>query len=147
MIANRTTSIESSKTVGEIQQMLASANASRVMIDYEDQEPSAVLFQLANGEQKLAFRMPCNWEGVLAALKKDRKYPDRLKSPEQAKRVAWRGVRDWLRVQLSFVEAGNASMHEIMVPWLITSDGTTVSTRIFSGTSGLLALPDRRGDS
>lgn len=68
-----------------------------------------------------------------------------MKTPEQAKRVAWRVLRDWIRAQLSLVEAGNATIHEVMVPWMITNDGTTVSERLFSGQSGLLALPAPKG--
>jgi hypothetical protein len=141
-IANRTTSIDSSKTVGEIQAMLAASNATSLMIDYSDGQPTAVTFELRTGSQSLHFRLPCNWQGVLAALKRDKKYPDRLKTEEQAKRVAWRVLKDWLRAQLSIVEAGNTTLHEVMVPWLVTDDGSTVATRLFSGTSGLLALPD-----
>lgn len=141
MIANRTTSIESAKTVGEIQAMLATAKASALMIDYEDGQPCAVAFQLRSGEQSLTFRLPCNWKGVLHALQRDKGYPRGMKTPEQAKRVAWRVLKDWLRAQLSLVEAGNSTIHEVMVPWMITNDGTTVAARLFSGQSGLLALP------
>ncbi len=147
MIANRTTSIDAGKTVREIQQMLAAAHASSLMIDYELGQPSALSFQLRSGEQVLSFRLPCSWEGVLACLKRDKTTPQRLKSADQAKRVAWRVLRDWLRAQLSLVEAGNSTIQEVFVPWMITNDGQTVATRLFSGTSGLLALPDRRSDS
>lgn len=147
MIANKTTQIDASKTVGEIQQMLASARASSLMIDYEDGQPSALAFQLAQGDQSLSFRLPCNWQGILAALKRDKKYPQRLKNADQAKRVSWRVLRDWLRAQLTLVEAGASSLQEVMVPWMITNDGTTVSHRLFSGKSGLLLLPGpREGD-
>ena len=145
MIANKTTTVEATKTVGEIQAMLATARASSILTEYDNGEPSALSFQLRAGEQSLAFRLPCNWAGVLAALKKDKGYPQRLKCHEQAKRVAWRVLRDWLRAQLSLVEAGNTTIHEVMVPWLITNDGTTVSERLFSGNSGLLALTHQNG--
>ena len=145
MIANRTTTIDAEKTISAIQRMLAAARASSLRIDYEDGQPCALSFQLTSGGQLLAFRLPCNWQGTLRALRCDRGYPTRLKTPEQAKRVAWRVLRDWLRAQLSLVEAGASTIHEVFVPWLITDDGTTVAARLFSGSSGLLALPDRRG--
>lgn len=144
MIANRTTQIDATKTVGEIQAMLAAARASSLMIDYEDGQPSALAFQLTQGDQSLSFRLPCNWQGILAALKRDKKYPQRLKNPDQAKRVSWRVLRDWMRAQLTLVEAGASTMQEVMVPWLITNDGTTVAHRLFSGESGMLALPAPR---
>lgn len=147
MIANRTTTVAATKTVSEIQQLLTAAGATSIMIDYETGEPSALAFQLTANSQPLAFRLPCNWQGVLAALKKEPGYPARMKTAQQAKMVAWRVLRDWLRAQLSLVEAGNTTIREVMVPWLITNDGTTVANRLFSGKSGLLALTDNREEN
>lgn len=141
MIANRTTSISPHKSVAEIQGMLADARASSLMIDFDNGQPTAISFCLTRDGHSLAFRLPCNWEGTLAAMKRDKKCEARLRNPEQAKRVAWRVLRDWLRAQLTMVEAGASTIHEVMTPWMITDDGTTVAARLFSGPSGLIGLP------
>lgn len=144
MIANKTTSIAATKTVSDIQAMLAHVGAKSIMIDFTDSQPSAIAFQITRENHVLSFRLPCNWQGILAALTRDKKVPRRLVNADQARRVAWRVVRDWLRAQLTLIEAGSSSIEEVMLPWAITSDGTTVSERLFSGNTGILALPAPR---
>lgn len=121
--------------------MLASVRASSLMIDYTDGKPDAIAFQLKRGDQPIAFRLPVNWQGIMAAMKKDKSIPRRLICEDQARRVSWRVVRDWLRAQLTLIEAGAATIEEVMLPWAVTSDGTTVAQRMLSGPNGFLALP------
>jgi hypothetical protein len=50
-ILNYTTKIDAKKTVGEIQDILASHGASKIMIDYENSVPIAITFQVnTNGQ-------------------------------------------------------------------------------------------------
>jgi hypothetical protein len=140
VIANRNTTVPAIKTVGEIQMMLAAIRADAIVINYENGEPSAIAFRLIREGQSISFRLPSNWQGILQALKRDKKIPKRLLTADQAKRVSWRVLRDWLRAQLSLIEAGASTIEEVMLPWAITDDGTTVSSRILSGQAGLLAF-------
>jgi hypothetical protein len=114
------------------------------MIDYAEGKPEAIAFKMNRGDQPIAFRLPANWQGVLAAMKKDKTIPRRLVCEDQARRVSWRVVRDWLRAQLTLIEAGTASIEEVMLPWAVTSDGTTVSQRILGSPNGFLALPNKK---
>jgi hypothetical protein len=142
VIANRNTTVSAQKTVGEIQLMLASAGVSGTLIEYgPDAIPARIAFQIACNEQKLSFKLPCNWQGVLNALKRERGGISKsLLTPEHAQRVAWRIIKDWLRAQLSLIEAGTSTIQEVMLPWAITTDGTTVSERVFSGGTDFLRL-------
>lgn len=142
MIANRTTTISCEKTVGEIQSMLAGVGATKMMLEYDmDAKPSGIAFQLDHGGNCMAFRLPCDWQGVLEALKLERGgLPKRLLTPDHAKRVSWRIIKDWLRAQLSLIEAGASTIEEVMLPWAITDDGQTVSQRVLSGSTNLLRL-------
>lgn len=67
--------------------------------------------------------------------------PQKLRTPEQAQRVAWRVIRDWTRAQLTMVEAGVVSIEEVMLPWAMTNNGITVANRLLFGGEGFLALP------
>lgn len=140
MIANRTTSVSVEKTVAELQKMLAGMRATSLLLDYENCSPVALAFRLPRGDSSISFRLPCNWRGIFAAMKKDKHVPRRFCTEEQALRVAWRVVRDWLRAQLTMVEAGAVTLEEVMLPWALTQDGVTVSQRMLSA-DGLLALP------
>lgn len=142
MIANRTTTVSCQNTVGEIQAMLAEVRASKMMLEYDGEgKPSGIAFQIEREGQSMAFRLPCNWQGVLRALNRERGgLPQRLLIPEHAKRVSWRIIKDWLRAQLSLIEAGASTIEEVMLPWAITTDGQTVAQRVLSGTTGLLRI-------
>ena len=141
MIANRTTTVSSEKSVAEIQAMLASIRACSLMIEYTDGRPSSIAFQVNKNGQSISFRLPSNWEGMFAALKREKGIPKRLLTQEHAQRVAWRVIRDWLRAQLTLIEAGIATVEEVMLPWAITSNGSSLSVRVLSGSTGLLGLP------
>lgn len=140
MIANITTSVAAEKTVAEIQTMLAKAGASSMMVEYANGQPSGIAFQIERSGHKLAFRLPSEWQGILAAMKRQR-VAARLITPEQARRVSWRVTRDWLRAQLTLIEAGASTIEEVMLPWAITANGSTIAQRVLSGETSLLALP------
>lgn len=139
MIANKTTSVSAERTVSEIQKMLALAKASAVMLEFEEGQPSGIAFNITCNGTEISFRLPCNWKGVLEAMKRE-KTPQRLLTKDQAKRVSWRITRDWLRAQLSLVESGKSTIQEVMLPWAITNDGSTVGTRLLSGSTPLLSF-------
>lgn len=131
-VANKTTTIEDTKTVGEIQSMLATAGATSVMIHYVNARPESIAFKLVSGSGPIAFILPANWKGILSAMKRDPHTPIRLIYEDQARRVSWRVVRDWLRAQLTMISAGGATLEEVMLPWAVTNDGSTVSKRLLS---------------
>jgi len=52
--------------------------------------------------------------------------PPRYVTTAQAERVAWRIIREWLRGQLSLIEADIVDISEIMLPYLLQRDGQTL---------------------
>lgn len=125
-IANYTTTIEPAKTVGEINEMLAQAGAKSIRVNYENREPVSIFFIVEVDLQLIPFRLPASWEGVLKAMKQDESVRKYLCKEEQAKRVAWRIVRDWVRAQLAFIEAHQASMAQLFLPHMVREDGQTL---------------------
>jgi hypothetical protein len=124
-LLNYTTQINPNKTVGEIQQILARAKVQQISIDYDEGLPSAINFMLVYFEQPIYFRLPCNVEGVYAALCKASKVPYRLRTKQQARRVAWRIIKDWIEAQLAIVEAKQAEMVEVFLPYAVDKSGQT----------------------
>lgn len=124
-ILNYTTTISSAKTAGEVQAMLGAHGANRVTSEYEGGRVAGVGFTLVTEFGPREFRMPIRADGVLAAMKADKKIPSSKSTPEQAERVAWRIGKDWLEAQIALVDAGMASVDEIMMPYMLTGDGRT----------------------
>lgn len=117
-IKNYTTKIDCYQSIGEIQGALTKNGARKIMIDYDNTGlPVGIAFAIQTGQQAQVFILPANINGVMAVFKKQNLKADM----EQAKRTAWRNVRDWIMAQLAFIESGNVQMDEIFLPYL--SDG------------------------
>jgi hypothetical protein len=126
-ILNYTTSIDAGKTAAEVQNILAKGGAQSVAIDYMDGMPSALIFTVTFCEQPLRFRLPCNAEGVLKAMSKYKSgVPSSKQNIEQARRVAWRIIKDWTEAQLALIESGQSQMAEAFMPYVF--DETTQQT-------------------
>src|ERR1700735_2331785 len=104
-ILNYTTSIQAEKTASEIQAKLVKAHACAVLSEYKDCVLSHISFRVDSIHGEMAFRLPANIDGVLKAMQRDARVPKALKTREQAARVAWRIVKDWVEAQLAIIEA------------------------------------------
>lgn len=138
-ILNYTTSIESEKSIMEIQKCLVKHGANKIVTDYENGEPSAVTFCLMINERIVGYVLPANYSGVLKAMKSDKKVPNSKCTPQQAQRVAWRIIKDWVEAQMAIVEAQLADMAEVFLPYAVTKSGETLYKHIQKDT-GLLLL-------
>lgn len=139
-ILNYTTSIDCEKTISEIQKCLVKHGASKIVTDYSNGLPSAVTFCLTLNGNIAAFSLPANYSGVLKAMKNDSKVPRSKCTDEQAQRVSWRIVKDWVEAQMAIVEAQLADVAEVFLPYAITKNGNTLYKEIQG--SGILLLGD-----
>lgn len=133
-ILNYTTKIDAWKTVNEVQQILSKHNVSHFSIKNEGNFPVALSFTIDFRGRPLNFLLPCNHEGVLSCLKKDRKVPKSSHNSEQALRTSWRIIKDWVEAQLAIVESELAPIQEVFMQYLvINSTGETLASRILNG--------------
>lgn len=141
-ILNYTTSITTDKTVTEIQAMLARAKAQAVMSEYADGVLSALSFRINTGAGMMTFRLPANVQKIYQVLVRQRITP-KLRTREQAARVAWRIIKDWLEAQLALVSAELADLEQVFLPYAQDESGATLyevlKDRKFHGLA--LALP------
>jgi hypothetical protein len=127
------TSIAATKTVGEMQTMLAEAGAQRIAVDYENGCPSGLTFALETMHGIRVFALPVRIDAMHELLKLKEKRRE-LKtgavavrsSREQAERVAWRIMKDWLGAQLALIESTMVDMTEVMLPYLRVDDSHTL---------------------
>lgn len=127
-ILNYTTTIDPGKSASEVQQILAKGGAKQVAIDYDDNGlPNALTFMILYMETPVHFRLPCNVEGVYKALsRKGSKVPYSKQTHAQARRVAWRIIKDWVEAQLAIVESQQAQMTEVFLPYVLADTGQTM---------------------
>lgn len=138
-ILNYTTSISTEKTAMEIQTRLAKAGAQAVLCEFDGNGVMcAMSFRISTPHGVIFFRLPAQLDGVLNVIRKDRKITPKFKTKEQAARVAWRILKDWIEAQLAIIEAGMAEMAEVFLPYAQGVDGRTVYESIKSG--GFIAI-------
>lgn len=128
-ILNYTTQIATEKTAQEIQTILVRAKAIAVLSEYSGQVLSHISFKIDTTHGVMAFRLPANIDGVLNAMKRNSKVPRRLVCREQAARVAWRIVKDWVAAQIAIIEAEMATLPQVFLPYAQTDNGQTVYER------------------
>ena len=71
--------------------------------------------------------MPNNTEKVLMVLKKQKRNNKQIKdSKEQALRVGWRNIKDWIDAQMALIETEMATIDEVFLPYILNKNGQTL---------------------
>ena len=117
-ILNYTTSINANKTVAEIQGILAKAKAQAIMTEYDgDGTLKAINFRIKTQFGLMTFCLPGNAQKVYQVLVRQRVAP-KMRTKEQAARVAWRITKDWLEAQLAMVQAEMVDLEQVFLPYI-----------------------------
>ena len=124
-IANYTTSVPVSRTAPVMTRMLAKAGADAVTTLLKDGAVVGLVFGIVTEHGYRDYRVPVRVEPVLAALAAEPSLPPRHRNVVHAERVAWRIAHDWLRAQLALIEAGMATLDEVMFPYALVGRDTT----------------------
>lgn len=144
-LLNYTTEIEPSKTLGEITSLLVAAKAQAIMTEFDASgNPTAIAFKVTGKFGPMGFKLPCNYlaaSKVLNAQVNARKIPRKYYNDNvQARRVAWRILRQWLEAQLALVELEMVPMEQIFLSYMQTNDGRTVYERLEESRFGNLMI-------
>ena len=122
-LLNYTTKVNVYTTISEIQAQLVSHGAKRIMQDYDNKgHISALTFQIDTHAGLRVIRLPANVDAVSKVLAKQKVKYDR----EQAERVAWRIVKDWVEAQMAILESEMVWIDEIFLPYMVNDKGQTL---------------------
>jgi len=125
-ILNYTTEVSAQRSVNEITTLLAKAKAQAILTELENGAVSAISFRIQTEFGILTFRLPARVPQVYVVLSKSRDIPPRLRTRDQAVRVAWRILKDWLEAQLAMIEAGLVDLEQVFLPYAQNETGQTV---------------------
>lgn len=115
-IKNYTTKIDVFKTIGEIQGCLVRHGARQIMQQYDESgQPQAICFSIETQFGIRGVKLPANTDSVHLVLLNQKVKVDK----EQAARVAWRIVKDWVDAQMAILESEMVKMDEIFLPYMI----------------------------
>jgi hypothetical protein len=130
-IKNYTTNVNEQRTVSEIQQLLAGKGARSISVDYDNERrPDAIAFVISFDDFPIPFRLPCNFEGVFKSLlngysneNAKRRFRASAESKLQSRRIAWRIIKDWVAAQIALIEAEQATLAQVFLPYAVVHDG------------------------
>jgi len=104
----------------EIQTLLASKGAKKIMIDYESGIPVGLNFLLSCPQGEIPIRLPARIENVRKILKNSA--PRSIY--ENAEKIAWRNIKDWVDAQIALVETEMVSTQEVFLSYMIMGEKT-----------------------
>jgi hypothetical protein len=129
-LLNYTTTIDASKSLGEIVARLQAHGAAGITTEYEDRQPAGIAFEIISGTQRLQFRLPVNVAACFQRLRQQNaqgKIQPRFVTRDQASRVAWRIAKDWVEAQVAIIESGMVRLEQVFLPYMLAGDsGETV---------------------
>jgi hypothetical protein len=125
-LLNTYTSVPATRTLAEIQAKLAKAGAAHITVRYDQGRPRAIVFGIETPAGYRDFMLPANVEAVATALKRGTRMEAKYRTPAHAENVAWRILKDWVEAQLAIIEAQMATLDQVMLPYMMASDGQTV---------------------
>ena len=122
-LLNYTTKVDVFTTVGTIQGMLVKHGAKKIMQDYDDEGHIAALyFMIDTPTGQRGIRLPANVDAVRKVLIRQKVKCDR----NQAERVAWRIIKDWVEAQMAILESEMVQMDEVFLPYMVHNSGKTL---------------------
>ena len=132
-ILNYTTTVDSFKTVSEIERILMKHKAKSIMKNYDGESITGLSFLIDTGIQQIPVRLPVKVDECLKVLKKEKRENPRKQikdTREQAERVALRILKDWVETQMALLDIEMVRFEEIFLPYIETSSGQTIYERL-----------------
>ena len=127
-ILNYTTTVDAFKTLSEIEYILMKHSAKSIMKNFEDNHITGLSFLIDVGNQQIPVRLPVKIDECLEILKKEKANGTKnIKATrEQAERVAWRILKDWIEAQMALLDIHMVQLQEIFLPYIELPDGNTI---------------------
>ena len=131
-ILNYTTTIDAYKTVSEIERILVKHNAKSILKNYEGEEINAMSFMIETSNGLIPVKLPVKTNEVLILLKeaKEKGNKNVKATKEQAERVAWRGLKDWIESQMALLDINMVKLEEIFLPYIVDDKGITIYEKL-----------------
>lgn len=127
-ILNYTTEVPAKKTIAEILQILQDAGALQILTNCENSKVTEIAFQIKTHYGQRGYRLPARIEPCYRVLLEGKKwfqtdtYVKKQNIHDQAERVAWRIVREWLVSNLALIRLGMVQFEETMMPYMLVGD-------------------------
>lgn len=120
-LRNYTSTVPVEKSVAAIERLLAEAGATHIIRTYAEKRLTGFIFALAVAGKSITFKLPANPAAVKNILAKEMKRPraGTLKLlQEQSERTAWKLLHEWVAIQISLIQMGQADAVQVFLPYV-----------------------------
>lgn len=127
-LLNYSTTIDVHKTLGEIQKILVSHGARKLMYDYDNNgHIQSLSFTIMTVDGERGIKLPANVTAIFEVIKQQKRAGKIKTNPDyaQAERVAWRIIKDWVESQMAILETQMVQFEEVFLPYIINNKGQT----------------------
>lgn len=153
-VRNYTTKIAVDKTILEIENILVKFGAKGIYKEYDGSHVSGIMFFILKDNQKIPFKIPIQLTKartiIINAVNEGRLQKKYLEEPlrtDQAERVVFRIIRDWIHSQLSLIEINFADTTEIFLPYIFDAvENKTLYQKFLEKKESFIALEQKKGD-
>lgn len=131
-IKNYSTSVSAIKTASEIEAILIEHDARNIQKNIKDKKIAGFSFTIDTPYGERLICLPIDTDSALKVLRRDKKQNSSVRdSEEQAEKVAWRILKDWVDAQMALVEIEMVKMEQVFLPYtVINTEGTTVYQKL-----------------
>ena len=142
-LKNYTTEVSAEKTIDEIEKIIVKHGATTFFKTYKNGEVEGVVFVIPIISGEMPIKMPSRVEQVkLALFGKRTSYSDSME--KQARRTAWRNIKDWLDAQMALIETEQVKLEEIFLPYMTDRAGKTLYEYMKESDFKIPQLPSAR---
>lgn len=138
-LKNYTSTIEASRSMARIEELLVEVGASNISKKYENKTCTGITFLLfdAQLQKTIAFHLKAQVEEAFKILYKEIKRPQAntmAATKAQANRTAWKVLSDWAEIQCTMILLGQAKPLQMFLPFVYdVANEETLYDKVVSG--------------
>lgn len=131
-ILNYTTTVDAFKTVSEIEYILMKHNAKSIMKNFDGETIISLSFLIDTGGCQVPVKLPAKIDECFGVLQKQKQSGSKnIKATrQQAERVAWRILKDWIEVQMALLDVRMVKFEEVFLPYITDQRGQTLFEKL-----------------
>jgi hypothetical protein len=131
-ILNYTTTIDTYKTVAEIEKILVQHGAMSIMKNYNGEAIVSLSFLVETKNGQVPIKLPAKVNECLKILELEKKKGTKnIKATyEQAERVSWRILKDWVLAQMALLDINMVRFEEVFMPYIVDEGGQTLFEKL-----------------
>ena len=126
------TKVPAERTAQQIIALLGRLHAKAILLENDHLGYLATIsFKMQTDDGERHFKLPVDANACEKVLlqqyeKGDPAMRPGMTTPEHARRVAWRINLEWLKLQMALIEAAQATVVQVFLPYMLVGDGRTV---------------------